>query len=669
MSEGTKAKIVISGRDESRAAFASATRSLDALDASVGGVLRGLPAIAAGLATAFGVGQLKGAIDLLDTLDDIAEKSGITVESLSALRFAGETTGTSFESLTDGVRKLSRGMAEAAAGNKEWAGAFNAIGVSVRNADGSLRSADDVLLDLADRFSGYADGASKAALAQQFFGKSGAELIPILNQGGDGIRKMRGEAEELGQVFSGDLAKQAAAFNDDLVRIRLAFEGLAVSIAGPLLSTLGEFTTQLLEGRKAFGSWSEALVQLGLQSSPFDTYAQGAAKARAEIERLNEAARNVRDRAARGGRTEADSQFLDQVQTNLRAAERRLRYFESLNAKFGERTMTDREVRFGDAGYGDAASKGKPQAPVIPDASTQRQPKQVPFQGPLDVDISNLFPQTDVARAADFAAKLAKIDDLFFTGQITAQQYDGLVKGLSGSTSTAANAAETWADKQARLNDLLAATPTAEIERQRADIQLLTDALQSGALGQGAEATAKYLEAVQTRLGTLGTQAQATGEQIEATLGDSLQAALGGNFETIGDLWKNLLVKMLNDALAADIMRAFGGKSSGAGLGDLFSGLLGIFTGTRTGAKAIGGDVWPGGSFMVGERGPELFTPAIAGTITPNHQLAGVAGVTINQTINAGAGVNRNELGAAMVTARDQAVLAVSEKLRRNGRI
>ncbi|RYF70395.1 MAG: hypothetical protein EOO22_14425, partial [Comamonadaceae bacterium] len=80
---------------------------------------------------------IKGAIDAADAMDDLAEKSGIAVKALSAMRFAGEATGTPIESLGKGLQKLAVNMAAAAGGGKEQIAFFKTIGVEYKNFDGT----------------------------------------------------------------------------------------------------------------------------------------------------------------------------------------------------------------------------------------------------------------------------------------------------------------------------------------------------------------------------------------------------------------------------------------------------------------------------------------------------------------------------------------------------
>ncbi len=85
-------------------------------------------------------------------------------------------------------------MLEAAKGDGP-AKVFNALGVSVTDANGRLREGNAVFADLADRFSRMEDGSTKTALAIQIFGESGADLIPLLNAGADGLARMADESD------------------------------------------------------------------------------------------------------------------------------------------------------------------------------------------------------------------------------------------------------------------------------------------------------------------------------------------------------------------------------------------------------------------------------------------------------------------------------------------
>lgn len=238
----------IIGRDDTKGAFDSVRRNLGGVKQELAGVrdqIQGvhghLGTVAAAITTAFAGASLKGAIDLADQVDDLSEKSGIAVEALSGLRYAGEVVGTGFDVLNTGTRKLTQTMSEAAAGGKAQQAAFRTLGVQYRELDGSLRGVDKVILDLSDKFVRFREGPEKAALAAQFFGdKMGREMIPLLNQGAAGITRLADEGARMGAVFGGDLARRSAEFNDNLKKVSESATGVKLALADGMLPELNK---------------------------------------------------------------------------------------------------------------------------------------------------------------------------------------------------------------------------------------------------------------------------------------------------------------------------------------------------------------------------------------------------------------------------------------------
>lgn len=185
-------------------------------------------------------------VENADQVGKLSQRSGIAVEELSKLLYTFDQGGINAEAFTGILRKLNDSLSDAAGNAKsEAAVAFRAMGIEVKDATGRIRSADVVLADIADRFASYQDGANKSALATALLGKQGEAAIPILNGGAEGLRKMGEEAERLGAVISGDLAQQAAQFNDQLDRLStLLIEGIGNRVAAELLPTLNDLGAQ-----------------------------------------------------------------------------------------------------------------------------------------------------------------------------------------------------------------------------------------------------------------------------------------------------------------------------------------------------------------------------------------------------------------------------------------
>jgi hypothetical protein len=265
-------QIVITAKDETAAGFASVAAGVGRLGGQFSGLANpvALATTAVAAASAAMVASIKSAVDTGDQLNKLSQKTGIAVESLSALAYAGDLSDVSIESLATGIKKLSVNMSEAAASTSgKAAEAFKALGVSVKDASGNLRDSDAVMADIADRFAGMKDGAGKTALAVALFGKAGADLIPLLNQGSRGLAEMRVEAEKLGLVMTGKMAKDAEEFNDNIKKLSLSTSALGRSIAADLLGPLAEYTRLVVQARVEGAGLFTALA-VGLRTGGAD---------------------------------------------------------------------------------------------------------------------------------------------------------------------------------------------------------------------------------------------------------------------------------------------------------------------------------------------------------------------------------------------------------------
>ena len=143
--------------------------------------------VALGAAAAAGITALaaltKQAINTGDELAKMSQKVGVGVEALSRLGYAAGQSGVELAQLQSGLVKLAKNASDAAQGTGTAVQGFQALGIAVKNADGSLKNTDVLLKEIATKFAGYEDGANKTALAVNLFGRAGAELIPLLNEG------------------------------------------------------------------------------------------------------------------------------------------------------------------------------------------------------------------------------------------------------------------------------------------------------------------------------------------------------------------------------------------------------------------------------------------------------------------------------------------------------
>jgi hypothetical protein len=194
--------------------------------------------------------MVKESINAADEIGKMSDRLGIATEELSALGFAAQQSGSSLEGFEKGALQLNKAISAAATSTGKAADTFVKLGVSVTDAGGKTRSTTDVFRDLAERFKDMESGAQKSALAQELFGRTGADLIPLLNQGADGIAALTAEAESLGLVIDSKTAQSAALFNDQLNVMSKAVKGLANDIASEMLPVLNAYSAQLVKTSK-----------------------------------------------------------------------------------------------------------------------------------------------------------------------------------------------------------------------------------------------------------------------------------------------------------------------------------------------------------------------------------------------------------------------------------
>ena len=228
------------------AAFSSGAKeaqgALGQLEKAVTGGLKNMAgALGVGLSVGAIVGQFKNAVNAADELFKASQKFGVGVESLGALRYAAELADVSFEALGKGLKKLAQATVDGVVKpNGEAAASFATLGISMEDIKGA--SPEQVLLKVADAFSKFDDDATKTTVAVNLFGKAGADLIPLLNQGSAGINKTTEEARKLGLVVSTETAKGAEEFNDALKKVGSVIPGIANQILRDLAPALKAFT-------------------------------------------------------------------------------------------------------------------------------------------------------------------------------------------------------------------------------------------------------------------------------------------------------------------------------------------------------------------------------------------------------------------------------------------
>jgi lambda family phage tail tape measure protein len=559
--------------------------------------------------------MVKQSINYMDKFDDFSQITGIAIESLSALTYAATVTGISQETLEGGLVRLTKGMSEAQQGTGEALKAFEALGISTAD----LGSADGVLMQIADRFGNMQDSAEKTALAIAIFGRSGAKLIPFLNEGRTGIEKLKKEADELNVVISTEASKAAAEFNDNLTRLAAASQGWGVTLAEKVLPALNAIVESLVDANKIITS---PAVQAFFTGSVFET--ASIEKAQQNVYLLTGYVEALQDKLSKEDGSWFDRYFASQsLAANLQKLEEATTLLDRLKAKV-------------------KPTEEKPEKPSAP--------KMVGGKSEADKEAEKLERMIESAR---------KLSDEFNRSQefnLQMQKSQDAMLGLTRDQQTI----------QGAYNDVLKST-NQQLEKI---VKLRFDAVNAGAnaqvlaqfdaesaaiqeLGEGwallAKIQAEESVAAQRTFSygwnTAFAQYAEDAENYATQAGDMFSAITGAmsnainNFVETGkfsfkDFAGSVIKDLIKIQLQAQATALFNkGLNLVMGAVSMYSG-GGFGTGNQFGNMDIGGFLAEGGSasageaYVVGERGAELFVPDRSGTVIPNNQLGGLGGVT-----------------------------------------
>lgn len=190
-----------------------------------------------------------------DAIAKFATATGLATDTYQGLIHAVEIGGSDQENLNKALTQLSKRALEAGQGLQTNVRAFGELGISWTDAEGKLKSGDQLFVEMADGLVNLEDKEKRTGIAMQLLGRSGATLLPTLLTGSKGIKAMIVEAKKLGKVLSEEQLKAAEKFNDEMLRVKSVLEGVRNVIAAKVLPTFSRafeaFRRWWVEGKNA----------------------------------------------------------------------------------------------------------------------------------------------------------------------------------------------------------------------------------------------------------------------------------------------------------------------------------------------------------------------------------------------------------------------------------
>lgn len=524
--------------------------------------------------------MIRKSVEFGDQLNKLSTKSGMATEAFSQLAYASRLAGVDTASLSTALAKMQVALSNARSGGQEQKQALAALGLTLK--DFVSLAPDRQFELLADRINKLKDPADRARAAIAFFGRAGADLLPLFEDGAEGIRKAREEAEKIGQSFSKDKLQALTDAKDSVDRLSESFSAMATTLTAklaPALKAAFDRITEVINGGEIVRLKKEiADLEAAQNSVGFGEFSTGL----------------------------APPDFSKEI-----AARR---------ARIAELTKSAVSAAAGAAGGG---GSGNP--PGFKDT-----------EGAIDALLVHLKSTKSLARPMD-----------------------ELRKSWQESTRTAAEAAGAeFGTFTARLNEQLKQNEI-DVDEYNKRIEEAIDAQLPKMTTAADKLAGRYKDAVDA-MSVYSEQAARNMQSAFADfLFDPFQNGIKGMLKGFVDIIRRMAAEMIASKVF-DFLGAWG-KSKG--------GVLGSFLGFFGGGKASGGPVSAGGTYLVGEHGPELLRMgSSSGSIIPNGAGGLVFAPSTHVVLQGGASEEDRAAFAAML-AQNNRVLSEQwrDQLRANG--
>lgn len=235
----------------------SSMNAMGNLDTSALALAGGFAAVATAIVKAEKamISMTKESASFADNIITLSMQTGQSTEQLQEFSYATELIDVSVDTLQGSLTKLTNNMQDTMNGTGNAKASFEALGVSVTNADGSMRSANDVFYETIDALGQVKNETERDAMSMDIFGRSAQDLNPLIIQGSKTLKAYAEEAHNMGYVLDDEALSALGAVDDAYQRLQKTQEGvknqLAVEFAPYLEEFYGDVTTMVKDGGKA----------------------------------------------------------------------------------------------------------------------------------------------------------------------------------------------------------------------------------------------------------------------------------------------------------------------------------------------------------------------------------------------------------------------------------
>lgn len=210
------------------------------------------------------IAMTKESAAFADNIITSSMQTGQTTDQLQEFSYATELIDVSVDTLQGSLTKLTNNMQDTINGTGNAKASFEALGISVTDADGNMRSANDVFYETIDALGDVKNETERDAMAMDIFGRSAQDLNPLIIQGSDTLKAYAQEAHNVGYVLDDEALSALGAVDDAYQRLQKSQEGAKNQLSAEFAPYLTEFYEKITKLIKDGG---QALKDSGIVDS------------------------------------------------------------------------------------------------------------------------------------------------------------------------------------------------------------------------------------------------------------------------------------------------------------------------------------------------------------------------------------------------------------------
>jgi hypothetical protein len=638
-----------SGANQAAGSVESAGMRMEGAATMALGLSRSLIALAGSVAGVMSIRELASVIEAADArmlkLGVTSQALGMSVTSLQAWDMAAAKVGVSTATIDTAMQRFEQRLGQAGANGVTKANAdLKKLGVTIQQLQDMPQG--EAFTILAQKISTLQNPAERARVTMELFGRSGLQLLPLFAQGAAGISQAKDQIEGMGAALSRMDVSKIAVANASLVEAKTAWEGVENSLAlavAPLLSGLADKFVDLVGKQDGFRSGFQRLT---------DNIVQGAAWIADAFRMIKAFALETWAGFELGGAIAYKSLqglvfILNLVLQGLDGLANGAIYVWNALTKGVELFAVGASVAFDKLVYLALAGLSK-----------LAQAVSSVFHVSLD-GIQSSLTQWTHAVVEDSTTQQAKLKAIW-EAPIKAGTISANLDGVQNAMGDMAQQSLDNAKKTMEQANALLATPPPSAginqwwDNVKAKVNAASQAMTDLA-NKSVGVTSPQLQKAAIDFSKVWTKA---GDGIAQNLADLMVTGKANFKELAASIIEDMIKMMIEAEIIKPIMAFLGGTSMGASLG--FGG-----------AMATGGPVSANTPYLVGEQGPEMFTPSSSGSIIPNTALGGMGGGGTQNNFHFAPsfanGVTKQDLASMMPNFMMQARQSVVDAIRRGG--